>query len=543
MALFAVRAAMADPHFTLGEDNLADVVELCRRLDGLPLAIELAAARCRLLRPHALLDRLDTRLGLGVTAADRSARQRTLGATIAWSYDLLEPADQSTFRRLGVFRRRCDLSAVEAVVGSDLGDPLDAVVGLADASLVQVLDSSDGEPRVGMLQTIRAFARDRLDSSGEGDETRLRHARWCLEVAGEIDELLRGPTQMSALDRMDDVEEDIRAALGWCLRPEAGTDAVRTECGFRLLSAMSRYWYRFGYVAEGRGWHERAMQVTGGADGREMLDALHNLGVMLLQQGDVTAASPSLERALDMARRMGERDLEARELNSLGVARREAGRPAESRRLLEESIALAREIGSSLREASASTNVVTLLMDTGEYAAAVVAGRRALELDRAREDPWGVAVNEANLALALLRAEGPDPAYEHLARVAESAVALADTELSIGIVEAFAATLAELGDVERAACLMGTADAQRAAVGIPRSGPDDAHLERSLSAARDGSATTRGPAPVPPAGSGRSRRRSPTRWRQRRSRGNRAGRRVRRGACRTARRRPASAAA
>ncbi len=325
VALFAVRAAMADPHFTLGEDNLADVVELCRRLDGLPLAIELAAARCRLLRPHALLDRLDARLGLGVTAADRSARQRTLGATIAWSYDLLEPADQSTFRRLGVFRRRCDLRAVEAVVGSDLGDPLDAVVGLADASLVQVLDSSDGEPRVGMLQTIRAFARDRLDSSGEGDETRLRHARWCLEVAGEIDELLRGPTQMSALDRMDDVEEDIRAALGWCLRPEAGTDAVRTECGFRLLSAMSRYWYRFGYVAEGRGWHERAMQVTGGADSPEMLDALHNLGVMLLQQGDVTAASPSLERALEMARRMGERDLEARELNSLGVARREAG--------------------------------------------------------------------------------------------------------------------------------------------------------------------------------------------------------------------------
>ena len=114
-----------------------------------------------------------------------------------------------------MFRRRCDLTAVEAVVGSDLGDPLDAVVGLADASLVQVLDSSDGEPRVGMLQTIRAFARDRLDSSGEGDETRLRHARWCLEVAGEIDELLRGPTQMSALDRMADVEEDIRAALGY----------------------------------------------------------------------------------------------------------------------------------------------------------------------------------------------------------------------------------------------------------------------------------------------------------------------------------------
>jgi hypothetical protein len=115
----------------------------------------------------------------------------------------------------------------------------------------------------------------------------------------------------------------------------------------------------------------------------------------------------------------------------------------------------------------------------------VTAGRRAVELDRAREDPWGVAVNEANLALALLRAEGPGASYEHLVQVAEGAVALADTELSIGILEVFAATLAELGDVERAASLLGTADAQRAVVGIPRSGPDEAHLERSLGAAED----------------------------------------------------------
>ena len=484
VALFAARAAMVDPRFTLSEDNLPDVVELCRRLDGLPLAIELAAARSRLLSPHALLHRLDSRLGLGVTAADRSERQRTLGSTIAWSYDLLDPADQRTFRLLGVFRRRCDLRAVEAVVGTDVGDPLDAVVGLADASLVRVRAAPDGEPRISMLQTIRSFARERLDSSGEGDAARLRHARWCTEVASEIEALLRGPTQMSALDRMDDVEEDVRAALDWCLRPEAATDADRTRCGFQLLSAMSLYWYRFGYVAEGRGWHERALRVLGGTDSPEMLDALHYLAVMMLQQGDVTPAVATLERALEMARRIGARDLEARELNSLGVAYRDAGRTAQARRLLEESIALAREIGSSLREATASTNIVALLMDTGAYDEAVAAARRAVELDRARDDPWGLAVNEANLSMALLRAEGPRPAYEHLAKVAPGVVALADTELSICILEAFAATLAELGDVSRAASLVGTADAQRATVGMPRSGPDEAHLERSIGDAR-----------------------------------------------------------
>jgi predicted ATPase/class 3 adenylate cyclase len=478
--LFVRRATMVHPHFVLTDDNVADVVELCRRLDGLPLAIELAAARSRLLTPRAILKRIDNRLGLGVTAVDRAPRQRSLGDTIAWSYDLLDEADRQIFRRLGVFTRSCDLAAIESVAGPDVEDSLDVVARLVDASLVQIVQAPDGEPRISMLETIRTFARDRMDASGEAADVHLRHARWCSAVAAEIRELLYGTRQMSALDRMDAVEEDIRAALDWCLRHASEVGQERTEVGFQLLSAMTTYWYRFGYVAEGRGWHERAVAVVGSVESSEVVDALHGMAIMMLQQSDVVPATEAFERALDMARRLESRDLEARELNSLGIARREAGDLPEARTLIEQSLALAREIGNDLRVTTALTNMVTVLLDSGDYSGAVSAAHEAIAADEARDDPWGVAINNSLLVMALLRAEGPARAYEHLAGMAAEAVALEDTELSIAIVELFASALSELGDAVLAARLTGAADRQRETAGMPRSGPDAEHLERSL---------------------------------------------------------------
>ncbi|MDQ3094776.1 MAG: adenylate/guanylate cyclase domain-containing protein, partial [Actinomycetota bacterium] len=321
VSLFVRRAKMVRPGFSLTDDNVTDVVALCRRLDGLPLALELAAARSRLLSPRALLNRIDHRLGDGVTASDRVERQRTLGATIAWSYDLLEEADRRIFWRLGVFSSRVDLEAIEYIAGSEERDPLDVVAHLVDVSLLQIVEAHDGEPVVFMLETIRQFARERLDVSGENEETRLRHARWCLRVATEIGALLHGPTQMRALDKMDAVEEDIRAALDWCLRPAREASAERRECGYALLEPMNTYWYRCGYVAEGRGWHDRALRIVESDDSDDsvhFVDALHGLGVLASQQNDVTPAVHALERALDMARRLGDLDREARESNSLG---------------------------------------------------------------------------------------------------------------------------------------------------------------------------------------------------------------------------------
>ncbi len=377
-----------------------------------------------------------------------------------------------------------DLAAIEAVVETDGTDPLDVVAHLVDVSLLHITEAADGEPSISMLQTIRSFARDRLDSSGEGEEVRLRHARWCLGVATDICNTLHGPTQMNALDRMDVVQEDIRAALRWCLQPAREVGRERLELGYQLLSPMNTYWHRFGYGAEGHGWHERAVALGDREDSCGLLHALHGLAVLQLQQNEVVRATAALERSMEMARRLGDLDLEAREANSLGVARREAGDMSGARELIQHSIALARQIGNRSREATALSNMVVILLDSGAHAEAVEAARTAIAADVALDDPWGVAINQTNLTLALLRAEGPEQAYRHLTSTADATVALADPELSIVVVELFAAALAELGDSERAALLIGTGDAQRREVGMPRTAADQAHLDRSLNIAR-----------------------------------------------------------
>lgn len=279
--LFVRRARMVKPTFALTPANVDCVVALCQRLDGLPLAIELAAARSRLLSPQALLHRIDDVASGAFAAADRSERQRTLWSTISWSYDLLDERDRRVFRQLGVFSSRFGMDAVAHVVGVEDRDPLDVVAHLVDVSLVEVVEGPDGEPMIFMLETIRRFARGRLEASQEHAEVLLAHARWCLQVARQISALLTGPRQMSALDRMEAVEEDIRAALDWCLAPTATPTGERAQCGYALLEPMDSYWYRFGYIAEGRGWHDRAMRLLASADvpdSPQVVDALHGQG-------------------------------------------------------------------------------------------------------------------------------------------------------------------------------------------------------------------------------------------------------------------------
>jgi predicted ATPase len=479
---------MVRPGFRLTPDNVTALVTLCRKLDGLPLAIELAAARSRFLSPQALVSRLDERLKTGVTAADRAERQRTLGATIAWSYDLLAPDDQRTFRRLGVFSSRVDLDAIAEVAAADSGDPLDTVAHLVDVSLVQVIDGPDGQPMIILLETIRQFAREKLEDSGECDEIRMRHARWCLQAATDVSGLLHGPQQTVALDRISAVEEDIRAALDWCLQVGEGPSQERRECGLALLSAMSTYWYRFGYAAEGRGWTTRGLGILESAqepDSARFIDTLHGAAILGLQQSDLGPSTAALERALEMARRLGDVDREARESNSLGIARREAGDVDDARQLIERSIELARQTGNRQREATALTNVVTICMDVGDYPAAIEAARRSVALDRELGDPWGIAITESNLVSALLRAEGPESAYGHLQDVAASAVALADTELSIDVLETAATVLAALGDAESAGTLVGATDSLRTSAGMPRAEPDQRHMDMFIKPARD----------------------------------------------------------
>ncbi len=270
--LFAQQASMSRPGFTLTAANAADVAAICERLDGLPLAIELAAARIRLLAPRALLARLGHSIDLAAPDVGQSSRQQTLRNAIAWSYDLLTPDLAEAFRRAGVFAGGCDLDALAAVaVGADgpgAPDPLELAAGLLDVSLVTVTDGADGEPRVGMLETIREYALERLERAGDLDDTRRRHAEHYAGVAERTDEQLRssGPAHLAALDQLEAEHDNLRAALAWSLETRAAgpapADRERAATGLRLAQALAYFWYRHGHSLEGRRWLERAIDLA-----------------------------------------------------------------------------------------------------------------------------------------------------------------------------------------------------------------------------------------------------------------------------------------
>ena len=298
------------PSFALTSDNVADVAALVRQLDGLPLAIELAAANARLLGPAALAARLDLRLGLGVTAGDRPDRHRSLGRTIEWSYDLLSEVDQVAFRRLGVFRGPATLDAVAAVVGEPM--LLDSVGSLVASSLVQV--TADAEPRLQMLETIKRFAVERLEGAGEADATRRRHLAWCQEEVARLAKLLRGPLHPMALDGFGALDADVRSALDWAFTPTADVDhAERVRDGVDLLDDMTLYWYRFASWVVARRWQERALGELdalvdagpAGIDSEAVVTLLHGLAISMLQHADTEAAIAVTERSLAMAERLG----------------------------------------------------------------------------------------------------------------------------------------------------------------------------------------------------------------------------------------------
>jgi predicted ATPase len=255
--LFVQRAQDARPDFMVTTDNASAVAEICRRLDGLPLAIELAAARVRVLPPAALLARLEHRLPLLTGGAqDLPARQRTMRGAIAWSYDLLDEREKTLFRRLSVFVGGCTLEAVDAVCNAagDLAlDVLDGVASLVDKSLLH-LHAGDAEPRFGMLDTIREYALERLAESGEEDALRQQHATYYWGLIEEAESHVSSAARQVWLDRLEAEHDNLRAALGWS---ETGTSD--TETGRRLVGALSWFWFLRGYLGAGQRWLEDAL--------------------------------------------------------------------------------------------------------------------------------------------------------------------------------------------------------------------------------------------------------------------------------------------
>jgi predicted ATPase/class 3 adenylate cyclase len=487
--LFVQQAATVRPGFALTAANAADIAAICGRLDGLPLAIELAAARVRLLAPRALLARLRHTVDLAAADVGQPSRQQTLRNTIAWSYDLLDPPLAEAFRRAGVFVGGCDLDALAAVAlpgpgPGDEADPLQLAAGLLDVSLITVTDSPDGEPRVGMLETIRDYALERLEQAGNLDDAQRCHAQYYAGVAertfGQLRDL--GPAHLAALDRLEAEHDNLHAALAWSLEAPTAADRERVATGLRLVQALALFWYRHGYLTEGRRWLERAIELTAEDGGAPLAELAHWLGVLLQQQGEPQAALPLLERSLAIWRDLGDRDQQARELNSIGITHNHLGDLDAARALLEESAAICREVGSDSRLAAALTNLGQAESDAGNLGRAAQVLQEALAIDQKQGDMLGVALDQQSLAGVHLRAGRARQARDLLSDMAGYVASSGDPELLATTLEMAAAATAGLGQALRAARIAGAAEGVRRMSGIPIKQPE--MLERFLAPAR-----------------------------------------------------------
>jgi predicted ATPase/class 3 adenylate cyclase len=317
--LFIARAQAVKPGFTVDNETAPAIAEICWRLDGLPLAIELAAARIRMLPPQALLARLEKRLPLLTGGArDAPARQRTLRDAIAWSYDLLEPDEQTLFRRSAVFAGGCTFEAAEAVTSQDGDlDVFSGLEGLVDHSLLRQDERPIGEPRFLLLETVREFGLERLEESGEAEAIAARHAAFFTSWVEKADPEMRGPRQVEWLAQMDVEQDNLRTALGWMLRHEP-------ETALRLASAQHWYWFLRGQVREGRSWLEQALAASPGSAERRIM-ALNWASFLSWNQSDLGVARARAEEALALATQYGAEPGRGWALLNLGAVTRLGG--------------------------------------------------------------------------------------------------------------------------------------------------------------------------------------------------------------------------
>ncbi len=523
VALFVQRAVAVKPDFALNRENAPAVTEICARLDGLPLAIELAAARVKVLSPTSMQARLTSRLQLLTGGArDMPQRQQTLRAAIDWSYDLLSAAEQRLFRRLSVFVGGCTLEGAEAVcdTNNDLHlDLLDGMASMVDKSLVQQVEQSEGESRFVMLETIREYALEKLEASGEEALTKRAHAAYCLVLAEEEAPEQSGTGGAMWLERLTLENDNFRAAL------QRLTDNGDAEWGLRLGAALFRFWEAREYLAEGRDRLGKLLKLAGAAaptKGRAR--ALFAAGVLAVEQGDYPASDALIQESLDIARQLCDRQSAAVSLNALAVIARDRGDVTGSRSLFEESLALWRELGDQKAVARSLSNLANIVKlqgdnararvlyaeclsifrelgdrtgvawsmnyqgdvarDQGDSAAAQGLYEQGLAIFRELGDRWGIAGTLADLG-SLAREQRNYPTAHCMYRESIKIFQELDHKRGIArLLECFACSAAAQLEAERSLRLAGAAAALRQNIGAPLTAAEQAKLEAVLHPAR-----------------------------------------------------------
>jgi non-specific serine/threonine protein kinase len=399
--LFVGRAQAVNPDFALTEHNADAIAGICRRLDGLPLAIELASARVKVLPPAALLARLEHRLPvLTGGGRDLPTRQQTMRDAIAWSYDLLTPEEQTLFRRLSVFVGGFTLEAGEAVTKTTDGlsiDLLDGVASLLDKSLLRQVTGPTSDARYTMLETIREFASDQLVASSEEATIRSCHAAWCLALAERADPELLGSRNRDWLARLEAEHANLRAALAWALE-RAEADATDVLLGQRLAIALHRFWRLHCHFAERRHWFDAALATAANAPAYLLIRLLWATGAAHYHLGDYVASRPLLERALSLARQSEDSVRIAPILTELGDELFREGDRERARACWEEAAVLFRSLPETHLTAFATKNLGYLALLEGDHERASTLLAEARSIDLRIDHPWGVAEAQALLA-------------------------------------------------------------------------------------------------------------------------------------------------
>jgi len=463
--LFLQRARAAQPAFALSAANAGAVAAICQRLDGLPLALELAAARSRLLAPQDLLERLDTRLSLLRSGSrDLPMRQQTLRDTLGWSYDLLPPEAQAVFRRLGVFADGWTLDAAKAVcsAASEGGQPvevLEACSLLLDHHLIQRTEAelaSGTAARFTMLETVREYAWEQTHTHQEVPAIERAHAAYYLALVEEAKPHLRGPEQGRWFARLEDEHNNLRAALRQAIASQ------EIAQGLRLAGGLSRFWASRGYFSEGRTWLEDLLERSNRGEATPLeatpleaarATALTGAGLLAQQQGDYGRALARYEECLALQRRWGDQAGIAATLNHLGIVAQEQGDYPRALILHEESLALHRALGNQTGMAMALNNLARVAAFQADNARVTALLRESLTLRRAMGDTQGIAIALTNLG-DQARERGD---YQEARALGEESLALSRTlgdtmriALALGNL---AETARDEGEVERGVAL------------------------------------------------------------------------------------------
>ena len=408
--LFVERAQAVQKSFDLTGSNARLVAQVCHQLEGIPLAIELAAARIKVLTAQQIAARLNDHLGL-LTGGSRTAqpRQQTLRATLDWSYELLTEPERLLLKRLSVFVGGCSLEAAEQVcrgAGVAEGEVLDLLTSLVGKSLVVFEEREAAEGRYRLLEMVRQYAAEGLQASGEAEQIKHRHLQWCLTFAELAGPALSTSEQAVWLARLETEHGNLRAALAWSLkREEEGIGKREASETFSLTSlllcgALQLFWRMRGHLTEGRAWCEAALKARGAQERTAArAKALHGAGMLAFYQGDYASARSQYVESLAIFRELGNRQGIASSLNDLGIVTHGHGDYAAARSLFEECLSIRRELGDRGGLAYTLVNLGNMAKDQGDYAAAHSLYVESLAIFRELGDRQGIAISLNNLGI------------------------------------------------------------------------------------------------------------------------------------------------